>query len=150
MLLSNVSDEQLLTSQIVTTVFLCLLAIAIGYNLYKAVRSKETIRRVISACIVVVLGIVAYFTIQEYGVQSSLLSDAGFAPGKTLGYCDVTGLGKGVLFEYEVQGRVYQNCNTVHPFPIDSVVVPSGIYLVRYSKDNPGDGRMDFRSHVDK
>lgn len=145
MLLSNVSDEQLLTSQIVTTVFLCLLTAGILYNLYRVFRTKETVRRVISACIVVTLGIVAYFVVGEYEAQASLLKEARYTPGKTIGYCDVTGLGRGIRFEYSVNGTVYRLCNTVHPVPIDSVTVPGGLYMVRYSEHDPGNGRIDFR-----
>lgn len=148
MLLSNVSDEQLLTSQIVTILFLCLITLGIVYNLYKVVRSKETVRRVISAGIVVVLGITAYFTNREYRIQASLLSDAHYVPGRTVEYCSVTGLGKGVRFEYTIHGKVYRVCNTVHPVPIDSVVVPDGQYMVRYSEHDPGNGRIDFRHPV--
>lgn len=145
MLLSNVSDEQLLTSQIVTTVFLCLLAAGILYNLYRVVRSKETVRRVISACIVLALSVVAFFTAKEYTSQALLLSDASFVQGTTLGYCSVPGLGRGIRFEYVVHGKVYRNCNTFHPVPVDSVQVEGGRYMVRYSESDPSDGRMDFR-----
>ncbi|MBS1949114.1 MAG: hypothetical protein JST47_15235 [Bacteroidetes bacterium] len=144
MLLNIVTDEQLLISQIVKTVLLCLVGLGIVYNLSKIIRTKENIRRIISCFILLVLCVAAFFTAREYRIESPMLSHPKYVQGTTIGYCNVTGLGLGIEFEYEVNGQVFRNCNTFYPVPRDNIVVPKGKYMVRYSEKYVEDGRMDF------
>lgn len=148
MLLNIVTDEKLLTSQIVKTVLLCLIGGGIIINLIKIFRTKETNRRIISLIILLGLCFVAYYTLVEYIIERSLLRNPKYITGTTLGYCSVTGLGEGIEFEYEINGRKYRNCNTYYPIFKDSIIVPNGKYLVRYSEKDVTDGRMDFKKPV--
>ncbi len=148
MLLNIVTDEQLLTSQIVKTVLLCLIAVGIIFNIIRIFRLQENVRRVINSCILVILCIAAYFTLKQYIIESSLLKHPEYIQGNTIGYCSVTGLGQGIEFEYEVDGQVFHNCNTYYPISKDSIKVPDGKYMVRYSAKCISEGRMDFKMPV--
>ncbi|MBS1633614.1 MAG: hypothetical protein JST10_13685 [Bacteroidetes bacterium] len=144
LLLNIVSDEQLLTSQIVKTVLLCLLGAGLIYNLFKLIRRKEKVKRIINSVIFLLLCVVAYFTIQAYRIEGSLLNHPRYVIGTTMGDCSVTGLGQGIEFEYEVDGRTFHNCSTYYPVSKDSIKVPGGKYMVRYSDKFVDKGRMDF------
>lgn len=144
MLLNIVTDEQLLISQIVKTVLLCLIIGGIIFNIIRIIRLRENVRRIIGCCILIILFVAVYFTVRQYRIESALLAHPKYVQGKTTGYCSVTGLGQGIEFEYEVDGEVFHNCNTYYPIPKDSIQVPDGNYKVRYSDRFINEGRMDF------
>lgn len=144
LLLNIVTDEKLLTSQIIKIVLLCLVGLGIVFNLINIIRTKTTVRRLINAVLLLALSVFAFFVFKEYRLESSLLNNAKYVEGITLGYCDVTGLGEGIEYEYQVDGKVYKGCNTYHPIPKDSIIVPGGRYMVRYSEHYIEKGRMDF------
>lgn len=148
LLLNIVSDEQLLTSQIVKTVLLCLVGLGIVFNLFRIVRNKEKVKRIINGFLLLILIGVAYFAIKEYRLEASLLKQPKYAEGTTLGPCSVAGLGQGIEFEYEVNGMTIHGCSTYYPVSRDSIVVPGGRYMVRYSDKFIEEGRMDFNKKV--
>ena len=149
MLLNIVTDEELLTSQIIKTILLILLAAGIPYNFYRMVRATSGKRRIINGAIFIILSVALFFVFREYRVEGALLKKPEYVTGTTVGYCEVFAKGRGIEFEYEIDGRKYRNCNTYHPVSKDSILVPGGKYQVRYSKQFAGKGRMNFRKQMD-
>lgn len=149
MLLNIVTDEELLTSQIIKTILLILLAAGIPYNFYRVLRSPSGKRRIINGAIFIFLSVALFFVFREYRVEEALLKKPEYVTGTTLGYCEVFAKGRGIEFEYEAGGRKYRNCNTYHPVSKDSILVPGGKYQVRFSKKFAGKGRMNFRKRMD-
>lgn len=147
-LLNIVTDEQLLTSQIVKTILLCIIGGGIIYNLIRIFRTKDNARRIINSLILVLLVVVAFIAAKQYRLESSLMNDPHYVQGTTVGNCSVFGLGSGIEFEYEVNGQTYHECNTYYPVSRDSILVPGGKYMVRYSEKFPDKGRMNFNKPV--
>lgn len=146
MLLNIVSDEELLTSQIVKTILLVLITIGIIYNIYKIVRSETKVRRIINLSILIFLVLSIILVFREYKYETTLLKETKYTTGVTIGYCSVFARGEGIEFEYEIDGKKYRCCNTFHPVPKDSIVVPGGKYKVRYTKKYINKGRMVFKN----
>ena len=145
MLLKIVTDEELLTSQIVKTILLVLLSAGIIYNLYRVFRSEQRIRLIINSAILLLLSFSILIVFREYREEGELLKNSEYTSGLTIGFCSAFARGEGIEFEYDVNGVKYRNCNTFHPISKDSIIVPGGKYLVRYSKLYPAKGRMDFK-----
>lgn len=145
MLLNIVTDEELLTSQIIKTIVLCLAGGGIIYNVIKIIRSDSGKKKAINSIILVILSVAIFLVLKEYRVEAALLKNPQYTVGTTVGNCEVFARGRGIEFEYEVDGQKYRNCNTYHPVSKDSILVPGGKYQVRYSKKFPGSGRMNFR-----
>lgn len=144
MLLNIVTDDELLTSQIVKTILLCIIGAGIFYNLVKIINTESKVKKIINSIIFTILSFAIIFVIKEYRIESALLNKPEYVSGTTIGFCNVYAKGQGIEFEYEVNGRKFHNCNTFHPVSKDSIVVPGGKYQVRYSRKFPGSGRMDF------
>ena len=144
MLLNIVTNEELLTSQIVKTILLCLTAGGIIYNILRIIRSESKIKRIINSIIFIILSVAIVFIFKEYRIEATLLKSPQYVYGTTIGFCDVFAKGRGIEFEYEVNGQKFRNCNTYHPISKDSLIVPGGKYMVRYSQKYPDQGRMDF------
>ena len=145
MLLSIVTDEELLTSQIVKSILLIIVALGIIYNLYRLFRKEPSKRKMINIVLFALLSVVIVFVYKAYRVETALLKDPEYVPGITLGYCSVFALGIGIEFEYEVNGEKFRCCNTFHPISKDSIIVPGQKYIVRYSDKFPDAGRMNFK-----
>ena len=145
MLLNIVTDEELLTSQIVKTILLILTVAGIIYNLFRIVRATSKSRRIINTAFFIFLFVALIFVFKEYRVEAALLKKPEYIQGTTVGYCTVFARGQGIEFEYEVNGQKFRTCNTFHPVSKDSIIVPGGKYQVRYSNKFPGKGRMNFR-----
>ena len=144
MLLNIVTDEELLTSQIVKTILLVFICIGIIYNIYRIVRSETKIRRTINISILIFLFIAITIVFREYKFETTLLKQPKYTTGTTIGYCSVFARGEGIEFEYEIDGIKYKCCNTFHPVSKDSIVVPGGKYKVRYTEKYKNKGRMVF------
>ncbi len=148
MLLYIVTDEQLIISQIVKAVLICLVTIGLIFNVVRIIRLKELVRRIISAVILLALVTADYFILKEFLIESALLNSNQYVEGVTLGLCTVTGLGQGVEFKYEINGKTYIRCNTFYPISEDSITVPDGKYMIRYSEKYLDEGRIDFNKRV--
>lgn len=146
MLLNIVSDEELLTSQIVKTILLVFISIGIVYNIYRIVRSETKVRRTINIGILTFLFFSIFIVFKEYKFETTLLEEPQYTTGTTIGNCSVFGRGEGIEFEYEIDGVKYRCCNTFHPVAKASIVVPGGKYKVRYTKKYLNKGRMVFKS----
>lgn len=149
MLLNIVTDEELLASQIVKTILLFLIGAGIIFNIFRIIRAESKTKRIINISILTILSVSLFFVINEYRVEAALLKNPEYVTGTTVGACSVFARGRGIEFEYEVNGRKYRNCNTFHPVSIDSITVPGGKYLVRFSARFPGSGRMNFRTRTE-
>ena len=149
MLLNIVTDEELLTSQIVKSILLIVVALGIIYNLYRLFGKESTKRKMINFVLFALLSAAIIFVYNAYRIEAALLKNPDYVPGITLGYCSVFALGTGIEFEYEVKGQKFRCCNTFHPISKDSIIVPGQKYMVRYSEKFPGDGRMNFKMRTD-
>lgn len=148
MLLNIVTDEELLVSEIVKTILLIMIIIGLILSLIRIIKSDSKSRRIMNSLIFIALLIFTFFVGKEYMVEGALLNNASYVKGTTIGYCSVFGLGKGIEFEYEADGRKFRNCDTFYPIAKESIKVPGGIFSVRYSQKFPDKGRMDFKKPV--
>jgi len=144
MLLNIVTDNQLITSQIVKIILMIILVVGVVSNLFRLTRKMLPQKMIIHTLIFISLSSILIFVYQQYYIDAALLQDSVYVSGTTVGYCDVFAEGQGIEFEYRIEGRVFLNCNTFHPFAQSSIVVPGGKYQVRVAKNNPARGRMDF------
>ena len=148
MLLNIVTDEELLASEVVKTILLILIVVGIIYNLIRLTRSGTKSRKAIHLIILLCLFVLVFFVGKEYMVEGAMLRNPQYVKGTTIGYCSVFALGRGIEFEYEVNGKKYRICNNFYPVAKDSIKVPGGEYSVRYSQSFPDKGRMDFQKPV--
>lgn len=149
MLLNIVNDEELLTSQIVKAVLLFVLASGILYNLYRFLKEEASKKNKINFALFILLTVFSIFVFKAYRLESALLKSHDYVTGTTLGNCSVFALGAGIEFEYEVNGQKFRSCNTFHPLSKDSIVAVGGKYKVRFSKNFPEAGRMNFKMRVE-
>jgi hypothetical protein len=99
----------------------------------------------INLIILLFLFLLFFFVGKEYIVEGAMLRNPQYVKGTTIGYCSVFALGKGIEFEYEINGKKFRNCNTFYPVTKDSIKVPGGEYRVRFAQKFPDNGRMDFQ-----
>ena len=102
-------------------------------------------RKDINVIVLLFLSVLFFFVGKEFLLELALLRESEHVTGTTTGYGPVFGLGKGIKFEYEVNGEKFVNCNTYYPISKDSIKVPAGKYSVRVAKKFPEKGRMDFK-----
>lgn len=144
MLLNIVSDEQLLTSEIVKTILLVLICLGFVFNIYRIIKGESMIRRVVNFMILIFLMVSFFIVLREYRIEKALLNHPKYVTGFTTGYCSVFGEGEGIAFKYTVEGMTYIGCNTYHPISKNDITVPGGEYRVRYSDQFREKGRMIF------
>ena len=149
MLLNIVTDEELLVSEVVKTILLILVVVGIVYNLIRLFKSGKKNRKFLNFIILLFLFGLVFFVGKEYLVEGAMLRNPQYVKGSTIGYCSVFALGKGIEFEYEINGKKFRNCNTFYPIPKDSIKVPGGEYSVRYSQRFPDRGRMNFQKKAE-
>ena len=148
MLLNIVTDEKLLASEVVKTILLIIIVVGIVYNIIRLIRSTAKSKKFINAIILLFLFVLIFFVGKEYMVEGAMLRNPQYVKGTTIGYCSVFALGKGIEFEYEINGKKFRNCNTFYPVSKDSIKVPGGEYSVRFAQSFPDKGRMDFQKPV--
>lgn len=144
-LLFTVTDPQLLATKYVTLILLLLIVGGFFSNLlrlFRAFNYRTRLRRALYCIVLFSLIFPVYKTYQE---ESTLLDSDKFVPGTTMGFCSEFMLGSGVEFTYTVDSVTFTNCNTFHPIPKDSLTVPNGKYLVRYSDRYPERGRINLK-----
>jgi len=143
-MLLAVTDQELLAGQVVKVIFALLLLFAVAYNLWRAFRAPGGFGKLLRGSLALLFLLLFLPVVRWIRIEGSLLLSPAYAAGTTIGFCEAFAKGKAISFEYEVGGRSYRNCNTYHPIPIDSIVVPGGKYYVRYSERYPEKGRIDF------
>lgn len=149
MLLNIVTDEELLVSEVVKTILLILFVGGIVYNLIRLIQSGTKSRKSINFIVLLFLFVLVFIVGKEYLVELALLRSPEYVKGTTTGYCSVFALGKGIEFEYEVNGKKFRNCNTFYPVSKDSIKVPGGEFSVRYVKKFSDKGRMNFQKKAE-
>ena len=149
MLLNLVTDEELLASQIVKTILFFVIGAGIIYNLYQLFREESKKKKAINVVLFALLSVLIVLVYKAYRVEAALLKNPEYVTGITIGYCSEFARGEGIGFEYEVNGQKFRNCNTYHPISKDSIVVPGGKYMVRYSEKFSDAGRMNFKMPSD-
>lgn len=140
----NVTTDELGASVAVQSLILLLLAFFTLRNLVKLARGGEGNRSIRRVSATVVLALLLVPMTRFYNLEIRLLLAPQYTTGTTMGICQAIARGKGIEFQYQVDGTSYTNCSTFHPRKIDEIEVPKGRYQVRYSQQYPGKGRMDF------
>ena len=148
-LLLLVTDLELMTAQIVKSILLVLILAGISLVLYKVAKSNRNQKRYWRLLFVPLLVIFINPLIESLRRDNAMLKSAQYVIGKTTGVCHVFARGKGVSFEYKIQGKVYENCNTFHPIKLEDIVVSGGKYNVRYAPQYPDQGRIDFSRRME-
>lgn len=148
MLLNIVTDDELLTSQIVKTILMAIIGLGIVYNLIRIAKTETRGWKFINIILVILLFTALWLVYKQYRVEAALLRVPLYIPGTTTGYCSVFAEGQGIEFEYEINGRKFRGCNTFHPISKDSIKVPGGKYQVRYAEKFPEKGRMNFQKPI--
>ncbi len=148
-ILLSVTDLELLAAQAVKYILLALLFFGGGLNSFKMWKAGNNRGSVIRGSLAILFFALAVAVFKWIQFEGSLLRSDEYAIGTTLGYCQVFLKGKAIEFEYDINGTTYKNCNTYHPVPVEDIVVPNGRYYVRYSKQFPERGRIDFNKAVE-
>lgn len=146
----NVTTDELGASVAVQSLIILLLASFTLRNLVKLARGGEGKRGIRRVSATVALALLLVPMTRFYNVEIRLLLAPQYTTGTTLGFCQAFARGKGIEFQYEVDGATYTNCNTFHPLTVDEIEVPQGHYRVRYSEQYPAKGRMDFGKPISK
>ncbi|MEO6833579.1 MAG: hypothetical protein ABI378_13350 [Chitinophagaceae bacterium] len=150
MFLNIVTDEELLASEVVKTILLILIIGGIIYNLIRLLRRGRKGRKTINILILLFLFALFFYVGREYLIEGAMLRKPQYVTGTTIDFCSVFALGKGIKFEYEVNGKKFRNCNTYYPVAKESIKLPGGKYSVRYAQEFPDRGRMDFQKGGNK
>lgn len=143
MLLSIVSDEELLASIVAGGLALIAATGGIFLNIYHLVKRSRQQNKFVRLFFLVFFILVIYFLFPFWQENYALYEKPVYVKGKVIGYCH-TAFGEGVLFQYEWNGVTYQNCNTFFPLPKDSVEIGK-TYQVRCAVGYPSKGRIYLR-----
>jgi len=143
MFLSIVSDEQLMTNQIVKSILLIILSGGIVLNIFRIFRNPTRNKKLLHIVLLLIISTIFYFVFNAYKIEAALLKNPQYIIGTTKGFCKTYGQSN-IDFEYEINGKKFEGCNTYSPIPQSSIITNGGRYLVRYSNKYPEGGRMDF------
>jgi len=146
----NVTTDELGASVAVQSLIILLLASFTLRNLAKLAKGGKGGRSVRRISATVALSLLLVPMTRSYNVEIRLLLAPTYTTGATSGFCQAFARGKGIEFQYEVDGVTYTNCSTFHPLTVDEIKVPQGHYRVRYSERYPAKGRMDFGEPLNK
>ncbi|MFZ2897621.1 MAG: hypothetical protein WA004_03310 [Saprospiraceae bacterium] len=143
--LTAVTDLELMAGQVVKGVLVLLLLSGAVFNLLKAASRRTGLgKRVVRSVMALLLFLPIFFLVKWIFIEDQLLREPVYTTGTTLGPCSAAGRGKGLEFEYQVNGVTYRNCNTYHPIPLQDIAATGGRYRVRYTARFPGSGRINF------
>jgi len=136
-----VTNEQLVIS-IITGCVISIVALGgIVFNLYNLFKANYQRNKFIRLFFIVFFIVVLYFSITETAKNYFFYNNYIEVEGKIIDFCRTEKNEEGVLFEYEVMGKTYHNCNVYFPVPKDSIDRQK-IYIVRVNKLHPADGRI--------
>ncbi|MBK8920889.1 MAG: hypothetical protein IPM81_05180 [Saprospirales bacterium] len=116
-ILLSVTDLELLAGQAVKGMLTLLFVFGCIFNVIKAVKAEGAQKKTLRGGIALFFLLLVVPLLQWIRIEDSLLRHPAYTPGVTLDTCQVFAKGKGILFEYEVAGKKYRNCNTYHPIP---------------------------------
>lgn len=147
MFLNIVSDEQLMTNQIVKTILLIILSGGIVLNFYRIYKNSTLNKKLLHTVLLLIISTIFYFVFKAYKIEAELLKKPIYVVGKTIGYCNVFGKSN-IDFEYEINGKIFKGCDAYSPIPQTAIIAIGGKYYVRYSEKYPENGRMDFSKNA--
>lgn len=136
-----VTDEQLLISLIVDVVIFLAAVSGIILNVVKIIYSKKERNKIVRFLLIAVCLIAGILIIPEIRRNYNMYMNYTFVKGKITGFCTTEKKEAGVLFEYEINGNRYTNCNAFFPFPKDSLKINAECN-VRVNLMEPQDGRI--------
>lgn len=136
-----VTNEQLVISIITGSVISIAALAGIVFNLYNLFKVNYQRNKFIRLIFIVFFMVVLYFSIRETAKNYFFYNNYIEAEGKIIDFCRTEKNEEGVLFEYEVMGMTYHNCNVYFPIPKDSIDIQKK-YIVRVNKLHPADGRI--------
>ncbi len=145
----SVTDLELIAGQAVKGVLVLVFSFVFLFNVMKMLRTGEIKGKALRESMALIFLLLTIQMVRWFLVEDSMLRHPAYTTGVTMDTCQVFAKGKGIEFEYEVEGKKYCNCNTYHPILLENIVVPGGRYSVRYSKKFPGKGRIDFHKKVE-
>ncbi|MBV6426383.1 MAG: hypothetical protein KIPDCIKN_00895 [Haliscomenobacter sp.] len=148
LLLTTVTDHELLAGQVVKAILWLLFLFGLGYNLRQAWNTRLGRWKAVRSGMALFFLLGALFLSRWLWIDGHLWLAPQYTVGTTTGYCEVWGKGRGVAFEYQAAGKTYRSCNVYHPVPRDQINLPGGRYRVRYSPKFPEKGRMDFSQEI--
>lgn len=146
MLLVAVTDQELLAAQVVKVIFALLILLGTAIQFRQAWRMGRGSQRMFRILLVIVLSALLIPLVRWIHIDNSLLLDPAYTVGTTNGLCVEFARGKGISFQYQVDGLEYSHCQSFHPIPIDSIIISGGKYYVRYSPQFPDKGRIQFKN----
>jgi hypothetical protein len=144
MIILSVTDNELLIGEFFG-ILLMLTGAAVFFSQFVSLiksetkEKKEVIPYIIAGIGIIGLGF--YF----YDIEHNLRTESIYVNGVTIGFCSRGENGRGIEFEYYVNGIRYTNCNSYKR----DVLVPGGKYLVRVSFKHPDIGRIDYEQKVE-
>ncbi|MDH3649753.1 MAG: hypothetical protein OEQ53_08720, partial [Saprospiraceae bacterium] len=115
------TDLELIASQVVKIILFFILVTGVLVNIIKALKAKSLRQRITRASFTILMILLAILVLNWVLVEGSMLRSEKYVIGTTLGFCQVFAQGKGIEFQYQVEGRVYKNCIAPHPIPIDQI-----------------------------
>ncbi len=143
-ILQNVTDEQLMASSAVTFLFMLILLVAGLINLRKIVKPGSMQAKILRSLVMALLIVGLVLSYRTLDLEVHLLMYPEYTEGTTVEFGNVFMRGEGIIFEYEVNGIKYRNCNTFHPVSRSGIVVPGGRFMVRHAEGFESEGRIDW------
>lgn len=148
--IQSVTDLELWAAQAVKAILILILFTGVVINLFRLRKAESLPKKLTRGGIAAFFILASIPVIKWFQIEGNLLSNALYTEGVTVGFCEESAKGAAIEFVYEVDSIEYNNCNTYHPLKLEDITVPGGKYLVRYSKNYPGKGRMDFNKPVNE
>lgn len=136
------SNDGLRAGVIFGCMFLLLFGVTTVKMIIEAVKPTKPLERTKNIVLIPVgllfccIGV--YIILLEY----NLLNNYVYVEGKTVEYCNSGKWGKGIEYEYYLNGKRYTKCDAYNP--INAIKVPGGRFKVRVSEFDPEIGRIDF------
>lgn len=146
--LAAVTDLEITMSIGVKVVLILLSCFGFIYNIIQVsinkLKNQQRLRKLL-----VIIFLLAIFPLGRFiYLDYYLLFYPVYTKGKTMEMCSVLALGKGIRFEYEADGKLFYNCNNYYPLSLQNIIMPDGVYQVRYAAGFPSSGRMNFKMPV--
>jgi hypothetical protein len=127
-------------------IFGIIMAIIFGFAsivMFFEMKSQKTRKQILGKLPYVLIGLLfCGVGIYIYLLEYNILTNYQYVEGTTIGYCNPGESGRGIEFEYILNGQRYTNCNTYNA--INKIKVPGGKFKVRVSEFAPSIGRIDF------
>ncbi len=142
-ILNIVTDEQLLVSIIAGTTIIMAAIFGIFLNVYNLTKKNKQRNKAVRIVLLAIFIGIIILLFPEVRSNYSLYKNNKTISGKVIGFCKTSRGDDAVSFEYSVDGKTYNNCNSYFPFPKDSIKINSS-YPIRVDVTHPESGRIVF------